>query len=450
MKHLFTSLLASLALILGSPSTHAQVTISLSTSASELPMVLPDDEIDTTPDEPLTAAAKKARAKQKRLRAKVKDHFITSIALSNRSKTAIDFEYHSAEEAKFHFYLCVTDLDGNIYWEAPSLGEEVDNPPVVAARVAGSLDDEGDWEPEPEPVVVSLNAGKSWRSTVSVPVVIDGTPLYPGTYIITASAGTFSASAQFKIAPPIEESITATLCGHVLLGERDANGDPIESAWKAGEGFEIQVSEIREDDQHIWREPFYWSGTTNSAGKYNVTAPIGRYYISASGPNGDDWVWGEIEVTLTDGGNTKADIRILSELGPREPLDDTGVNGTVLTASGEAAANWSLYISETGGASASQRPPFAEDTSTDEDGRFSINTPDGTFEIIAMRSNLICIGYPTAYEDGGFSPYHSFPRPTFEIATGTVTVTAGHYSAIQLKAASQPNNWFGIQENVKR
>ena len=104
-------------------------------------MVLPGDEIDPTPDEPLTAAAKKKLAKKKRLRALVKDHFVTAVSLSNRSKNPIEFAYDSQEGAKCHFYITLSDQDGNVYWESPSPVEEVDNP-VSALRTRLNADGE--------------------------------------------------------------------------------------------------------------------------------------------------------------------------------------------------------------------------------------------------------------------------------------------------------------------
>lgn len=434
MKQILITFIASLALLLSGQTSQAQVTISLSTSASELPMVLPGDEIDPTPDEPLTAAAKKKLAKKKKLRALVKDHFTTSVSLSNRSKQPIEFAYDSAEGAKCHFYITLTDADGNLYWESPSPVEEVDNP-VSALRY--SLEDEEEYTEE-EPIICTLPAGKAWRSSVRVPLVIEDSPLYPGTYIITASAGSFSASAQFIITPPAEESVTGSIDGCVLLGERDANGEPIAKSWTPGAGFSVQVSEVREDDQFHYREPFFWEGTTDEKGLFKLTAPVGHYYISAEGPNGDDWVWAELEVDVADGVRTKAVIRILPELGPREPQDDTGVNGTVKLADGSAASGWSVSVHETSVAEGSARPPFQEDTSTDEEGAFSINTPDGTYQVTAMRGFHWFDDYegdcdfPLA---GKVSSFY-FPHPRVEIVTGTVTVTAGSFSAIELKVST--------------
>lgn len=442
MKQTLITVVAFLALLLSGQKSQAQVTISLSTSASELPMVLPGDEIDPTPDEPLTAAAKKKLAKKKRLRALVKDHFVTAVSLSNRSKNPIEFAYDSQEGAKCHFYITLSDQDGNVYWESPSPVEEVDNP-VSALRTRLNADGEEEENYEEEQIICTLPAGKTWRSSVSVPLVIEDSPLYPGTYIITASAGSFSASAQFIVTPPAEESATGSMDGCVLLGERDKNGEPIAKAWTPGAGFYVQVSESWDDNAIHFREPFYWEGTTDENGMFKLTPPVGHYYISAEGPNGDDWVWGELEVDVADGVKTKAVIRILPELGPREPQEDTGVNGTVKFADGTAAAGWNVSVLETSLAEGSARPPFEEDTTTDEEGAFSINTPDGTYQVTAMR------GYSwfDDYEGDCMFPFagatvsrmaggNYFPRPKFEIATGTVTVTAGRFSAIELKVST--------------
>lgn len=437
------ALLVLLALCLPAIRATAQTTISLSISASELPMFVPGSTVDETPDPTFTAARRalraKAIAKRKRMLAALKNHFVASVSLANRGTKAIEFTYDSPAIAATHFIFTLTGEDGATYWQTP---EEVVNE-NGDAEIASGTDGDGNSDP----IVATLGAAARWKRTVNVPIVINDQPLLPGVYFLGASAGDYSATTRFEILPPIEETLTGTIVGKVTLAGRDASGNEAPGVSTPAADFYVEVSEIRDGTKTIYRKEFYWSGQTNKSGAFKLSPPVGTYNVSVSGEDADgNWLYADTQVVVTEGMESVANIRILPPLGPREALPDTGIKGIVTNADGTPAAGRSVAIYEVLSGDG-DRPAFSAYAMTDEHGAFSAGTPDGTF--------TVSVGWPFYWDCTPPPEVHimsvstvassdsAIYRPWFGggSASSTVIVQAGQYAETALTLTK--NTWPG-------
>ncbi len=437
---IFSAIFSVLALCMVAPRASAQVTISLSTSASELPMFVPGSTVDETPDPTLSAAKRatkaKALAKHRRRLTALRNHFVASVSLANRGSKAIEFTYDSPALAASHFYFTLTGEDGTTYWEAPQDSVDENGDPILAP------DTDGDGEPDP--IVAQLGAAGSWKQTVNVPLVIDGQPLLPGVYSFNASAGDYSATTRIEILPPIEETVTGTIAGKVTLGGRDASGNDDPGVSTPAVGYDVEVSEIRDDSATIYRQVFYWSGQTNKSGAFKISPPVGTYSVVVSGEDADgNWLSADTQVVVTEGMESAANLRILAPLGPREALENTGIHGVVTNADGTPAANRSVNIMEIM-AEGSDRPAFTNYATTDEKGAFTANTPDGSFTVsvgwgggcwdyppvVALSSSITVMVTRPFWGGGGGGT-----------ASARVAVKAGEYAATTLVLKKDTWEW---------
>ena len=109
--------------------------------------------------------------------------FNASVALVNHTSQNIGFQFPTPVDARQHFVFRVYDANGTLVWDS-SAG-------VMAPQIVTDA---------------TLKAKQAWRSTMFIPLFIDGVPLAAGTYQLKVTLnGTpqFSASTSFVVDPVI-------------------------------------------------------------------------------------------------------------------------------------------------------------------------------------------------------------------------------------------------------
>ncbi len=109
--------------------------------------------------------------------------FKATATLLNQTGEPIDFVFPTQEDAKDHFVFRVYDATGNLIWESKTNS------------------------PTPQVITdITLRGHQAWRMTCFVPFVINGLPLAPGPYTLTATVNgspQFETTTSFVVTQPI-------------------------------------------------------------------------------------------------------------------------------------------------------------------------------------------------------------------------------------------------------
>jgi hypothetical protein len=181
--------------------------------------------------------------------------FAACVSLTNRSREAIRFEFNDGGS---RWVFRILDSEDHEVWRSDS---DIVSPQVI-------VDD-------------MLGAGKTWKQTVRIPLVIDGTALAVGVYTLQAYLNAdkaVSATSVFEVVA--DPSLTTGIKGLVLkqIAPPDGTLGPITEVPAAG--VQVRVTEILDPLALVRRLPFTWAGYTNAEGRFTVNTPPGRFQVS--------------------------------------------------------------------------------------------------------------------------------------------------------------------------
>lgn len=181
----------------------------------------------------------------------VKTFLTASVCLSNRSRSAIPFNFNDAGP---RWTFRIVDAADQEVWTSTS--------DVAAAQVIT------------EEV---LGAGKSWKMSALIPLAIGSTPLPVGTYTIQAflnAEKSVSATSFIEIVPPAGND---TGISGLVLKEVSVEDGGVEEVPAAG--IRVLVSTINPGPGEVGR---HWLVTANAEGRFTLNTPPGRYRVLAS------------------------------------------------------------------------------------------------------------------------------------------------------------------------
>jgi len=340
-----------------------------------------------------------------------KESFPASVVLQNRSRTPIPFTFNDAGP---RWTFRIIGAEDTVLWTSNS---DVATPQIVV----------GD----------ELGAGERWKSTIRIPLVIDDVPLAPGVYTLQSFLNAdkaITATSVFEVvAPPLGTTGIKGAVNRWNTSVGDGSwpqigvsyGTPIAGARVTVTEILPAVGQIRVANDGRVRAPFFWSGTTDALGKFQVSTPPGSYRVA---------VWDKvetvqvgvspgIEVTQTLTGAPLGTQAISVQQGsfsnvyflipsPVPPTITQGIKGKVsrailtnedveLTPTLEFKTVWSLRF----GVSIQQietpenTVPFTWTGTTDFFGNFQVATPPGKFRVTAGEAIIYItagIAAPTA------------------------------------------------------
>lgn len=331
-----------------------------------------------------------------------KRSFVASVSLSNRSRSAIPFSFNDAGP---RWIFRIVDAADQEVWRSDSGTASAQ---VITEDVLGP--------------------GKTWKVSARIPLVIDDMPLAPGAYTIQAFLNadkSVSATSVFEVVPAPGQD--TGINGLVLKEVADSNLGTTFVGLPAA-GVRIQVTEIVTSRILKNRQPFIWSGSTNSEGKFKVHTPAGRFRVSAYEPLTvqitDDKITNDqetsssnlqigpivivpgfphasAEVTVQDGAFSDLTLRFKLST---PPSITQGIKGTVrmeggpflttfsgaLTTSAELSVvnpqRWFEYeVRVTQIDAPTGTTPFEWTGRADVSGNFQVATPPGKFTVFASR-----------------------------------------------------------------
>jgi hypothetical protein len=126
-----------------------------------------------------------------------------------------------------------------------------------------------------------LGAGKTWKQTAVIPLLIDGTALAAGVYTLQAYLNADKAVSATSVFEVVADPLRKTgIKGLVLklIAPPDGTLSPITEVPAAG--VRVRVNEILDPLALVRRLPFTWDGYTNSEGRFTVNTPPGRFQVS--------------------------------------------------------------------------------------------------------------------------------------------------------------------------
>jgi hypothetical protein len=355
--------------------------VSLTTSGYRFPQfpdVVPDSAADrkTLPPFPRTRTS-----------------FTACVSLTNRSREAIPFTFNDAGP---RWIFRIVDSEDREVWRS---GSDIASPQVLT-------DDK-------------LGAGKTWKQTARIPLVIDGNALAAGIYTLQAYLNAdkaVSATSVFEVVAPLLKS---GIKGLVLkqIAPPDGTLGPIKEVPAAG--VQVRVNEILDSLALVKRLPFTWVGYTDSEGRFTVNTPPGRFrvsvYESAYGPGPyplnvriglPQTPVTTAEVTVQQGAFSEVTLRYKSNQPP--PITQ-GISGSVWFANYDpiVVVDQPVLIAQESSQAATEilrlvkvpapftpvsivqldvpegATPFSWKGQTDGLGRFQVATPPGRFSVRA-------------------------------------------------------------------
>jgi hypothetical protein len=296
-------------------------------------------------------------------------NFGASVCLSNRSRAAIPFNFNDAGP---RWTFRILDAADQEVWNSNS---GVATPQVITEDVLG--------------------AGKSWKMSGSIPLVIEGTPLVPGTYTLQAFLNadkSVSATSFFEVVPrPGSTTGGNTGISGLVLKQVGVAGGGVEEA--PAPGIRVLVANI---STSVIGARQNWILTTDSEGRFSLNTPPGRYRVSAHRPvqNGPLIFTGgspnaSAEVVVEAGAVTDVTLRMVAQ----------GIKGTV------RAVNFTVILPTTqGNVITLPAPPmfqykvrvtqidvppgvtpFEWSGNADASGNFEVPTPAGKFNVFGER-----------------------------------------------------------------
>lgn len=200
-----------------------------------------------------------------------KDCFVASVSLSNRSRAPIPFRFNDTGP---RWTFRILDSEDRELWKSDA--------GLVSAQM---IRDE------------ALGAGKSWKRSVRIPLVIYDVPLAPGHYTVQAFLNadkSVSATSAFEIVPRVEPTTgikgTVSIPIYGLTQPTPSATSPttlpdyvrIPILIPAVIGKEPMAGtrvQIRQIDPPAGKAPFTWSGFTDTQGKFMVSTPPGTFNV---------------------------------------------------------------------------------------------------------------------------------------------------------------------------
>jgi hypothetical protein len=180
--------------------------------------------------------------------------FTACVSLTNRSREPIPFTFNDAGP---RWIFRIVDSEDHELWRSDS--------DVVSVQVL--TDDK-------------LGAGKTWKQTARIPLIIDGAPLVPAVYTLQAFLNadkSVSATSVFEVVT--DPLLNTGIKGLVLkqIAPPDGTLGPITEVPAAG--LQVRVTEI---PPPFVRKSFVftWIGYTNAEGRFTVNTPPGRFQVS--------------------------------------------------------------------------------------------------------------------------------------------------------------------------
>lgn len=205
-----------------------------------------------------------------------KNCFVASVSLSNRGRAPLPFRFNDAGQ---RWTFRVLDSEDRELWKS-------DGDLASAQFIRDEL----------------LGAGKAWKRSVRIPLVVYDVPLAAGLYTVQAFLNadkSVSAASTFEIVPRlapttgIKGTVSIPIYGKIaeppprvidptnpwdylnvsipmppVIGKA-----PMVGSW-------VQITQI---DTPAGETPFKWSGLTDTQGKFMVSTPPGKFSVYAMG-----------------------------------------------------------------------------------------------------------------------------------------------------------------------
>jgi hypothetical protein len=360
----------------------------------------------------------------------VRDSFVASAVLQNRSRNDITFNFPDAKAAETKFTFRVFNAAGDQVWES-----DADD---VSAQVI---------------TPATLQKGTRWKRLVRVPLVVGGAPLAKGIYTLQAAVEADKqpgATVYFEVIDPPQPDPTLEntgIAGKVLKVEGDVE-TPFAGAF-------VRIRQIIPADVRLATLPFTWSGRADSAGAFQVKTPAGRFKVTAyafpltpiplanAQVSADEAIAFSASTEVTVEAGKFSEVALKLEV-PTPPQYDQGISGQVfigpirpVEVEGEPneaplAGARVVIVQATPDiqpTALSPLPTFYWQGVTDKEGRFKAGTPVGKFVVTATQVIRDPIDPPIVIAQVVPGPPERFP---FGSASATVTVEPGKFSEVKL------------------
>ena len=145
----------------------------------------------------------------------------------------------------------------------------------------------------------------------------------------------------------------------------------------------IEVEAYRADTIHLTAQPDFWSAKTTVDGRFNLNLPPGSYYLFARGGELFSY-YGRNPVTVPEAGLADVSLGLVRRLDYRGDGDDEDVVVGQVTNAGKPQADAVIFV-YTDLTTQLKGMGYMMAGPTDEQGRFEMALPDGTYYLLARK-----------------------------------------------------------------